>query len=396
MSDQPDASREVHDLATVCRHIKQVIAANYAKAIWVKAEIAQVGRSKVGAYITLVDKDQSESINAQLDAVIWQSTFVKIRAKVGAELLESLLQKGQEVMLQIQLSFHERYGLKAEIQDVDPSFSLGQLERIRMQNYEALVKSGLIHLNKTKPLALVPRQLAIISSAKAAGLKDLLVQLRDNPYGYTFKAKFFNAAVQGDGAANEIIRALEQVQYAKQHFDAIVLVRGGGSKLDLAAFDHLELCKSIANCPIPVITGIGHEIDRSLADEVAHTALKTPTAVAAFLINHIAEAEGNTEQLFAQIVSLGKRNIELANRKLIVLEEQVQRESKRYIQQQQQKLEFVAERIKILDPAAILKRGYALVYKQGQLISSVHDSQDQDQLDIQFADGMIRVVRGRR
>ncbi|RKZ09334.1 exodeoxyribonuclease VII large subunit, partial [bacterium] len=273
-------------------HIRQVVALNFEQLIWVSCEISQARQSRGHHYLELVEKaEHSDDIRAQSSAVIWARTFSRIRKKCG-DLIDDILQDGVEVRVQVRVDFHERYGLKLVIEDIDPSFTMGNLETRRREILETLQKKGLVEKNGLLPLPVVPQRIAVLSSEHAAGYHDFMQHLRENPYEYHFDTHLFPVALQGSSVEKEVVTALQSVAKAAVHYDCVAIIRGGGSRLDLSGFDNLAIGEAIAHCPIPVFTGIGHEIDQSVADIVANYALKTPTAVADAIIEMTATFEG--------------------------------------------------------------------------------------------------------
>ena len=268
------------------QHIRQALELNFDERIWVQCEIAQIGQSRGHHYVTLVQKSPyGDQILAQSQAVIWKGNFEKLRLK-HRDLLQDVLQEGAEVSLLIKVDFHERYGLKLLVEGIDPSYTLGQLALQKQQALEKLIQEKLLDKNKSVFLPTVVQHVAILSSETAAGYIDFVEQLRHNSYAYDFHMHLFPVAVQGQNLVPEFLIQLERIYKRKHDFDLIVVVRGGGGKMDLGGFDDYKLCQMVANAPLAVICGIGHDIDESLLDLVAHSSLKTPTAVADFIVEH--------------------------------------------------------------------------------------------------------------
>jgi exodeoxyribonuclease VII large subunit len=273
-------------LFDVLQHLRRTVVLNFPESLWIKAEIAQIRESRGHIYLEIIEKDSgTEEWIAQAGAVLWQNQRVALTRKLGTQ-LRAVLQEGMEILCKARVDFHERYGLKLVIEDVDPAYTAGQLALERQKRLEALQREGLIGKNRSLPLPPVLQRVAILSSPQAAGLQDFEQQLLQNTLGYRFFTRLFPAAMQGNLLENESIAQLTRIRAQSQQFDCVVIIRGGGSKLDLAGFDSLELCRAIAHFPLPVFTGIGHDIDQTLTDLVAHQALKTPTAVAEFLLQN--------------------------------------------------------------------------------------------------------------
>ena len=393
--------------------LRQVVALNFPEALWVRCEIAQLNKSRGHVYLDLVEKDEAENEPiAQASAAIWQNTLKRLQSKLGATNLNPLLQAGVEVLLRVKVEYHERYGLKLVVEDIDPSYTLGKLEQRRRQLYEQLLAQGLMGKNAQIPLRPVLQRIAVISSETAAGYQDFLQHLGENVYGYAFKTTFFAAAVQGVQVEAEVLKQLRAVQRQATRFDAVALIRGGGAKLDLAGFDSLALCQAIADFPLPIFTGIGHDVDETLVDLVAHRALKTPTAVADFLIQHNLNFEGQLAELSQYLRYAASENLHEAQLHLLSnvqslqsapslllarQKDQLQRIAAelpltlRYQQREQwQKIEQMEQICQLLSIEGTLQRGFSITLREGKPLSSANLIQPGDVLDIQFKDGTVR------
>jgi exodeoxyribonuclease VII large subunit len=283
------------------KYIKQVVSLNFDEPVWVKCEISQIRQSKGHYYLELIEKSSvNEQVIAQMGATIWAGDYMRIAGKLGNE-KEQILKNGAAVQLLVEVTFHERYGLKFNIRDVDLAFPLGQFEQKRREILLRLQAEGLIGLNEQTHLPLVAQRVAVISSEQAAGYQDFRTHLGVNPYGFHFEAQLFQASMQGASVSGDVIKQLQKID--THYFDCVVIIRGGGSRIDLSDFDSYELGKVIANYPIPVLTGIGHEIDISTTDMVAWKSFKTPTAVADFLISRARDFEVWLNDAFTRLVS---------------------------------------------------------------------------------------------
>ena len=378
-----------YTLHELTEFIRRVIALNLPQSLWVCSEIAQQNFSRGHCYLQLIEKTtSSDELLARGEAVIWSNTVKKLQRKLGKQFRE-LLQPGLEVKLLVKVNFNERYGFKLVVEDVDPVYTLGKLESVRRQTMAALQAQQLIGKNHSLPLPLVLQRIALISSDTAAGYEDFNHQLATNPYGFDFHCELFPAAMQGAQVRPEVKRQLRRIQQLG-HFDCVVITRGGGSRLDLLAFDDFELCKAVANCRLPVIVGIGHEVDETILDHVAHTALKTPTAVAEFLINQNLHFDATLIQAGQTLLQLSQQRI---TTELLWLEEArqgVHWQAKAKTGNQQQQLSYLTEEIRqnayalvrlsgnaldhleqicqLLDVDATLSRGYSLVTKGNSLL----------------------------
>lgn len=391
--------------------IRRVVALNFPDAVWVSAEIAQVNISKGHVFISLVQKEEDgESVVAQSEAVIWSSDYLRLLRKLGKD-FGSLLQEGMEVMVSAKVEFNERYGFKLRISDIDPAYTIGKLALQRSRVIETLKKENLLEKNASLPLPPVVQRIAVLSSEKAAGLQDFLDQVRHNQFGYVFKNKLFPTAMQGDKVEQEMIAQLKRIALQRDDFDCVVIIRGGGARLDLVAFDSLKLSRAIASFPLPVIAGIGHNIDETVIDLVAHTSLKTPTAVAEFFIQRNLNFEMQIADLGNRIRQLSSQQLTNAGMNLNRLGDQFVFSTNAILHRQAGMLEFIEEKIPaslkstlkteaiklanlekmclLLSPEITLKRGFSLSLIKGKTITSVSQAKAGDTLETRFADGKI-------
>lgn len=277
--------QETITLFQLNQKIRGILDDALLSSIWVKAEIGELRVNRNGhCYIDLVEKDeQSDQLRARSRAMIWAQNFRMLKAYFESSTGQSLT-TGLKVLVKVTVQFQEVFGLSLIINDIDPSFTMGDLARKRREVLIRLEEEGVIDMNRELPLPPVVQKIAIISSPTAAGYGDFINQLDNNPYGIKFYHRIFHAVMQGDRAEASIAAAFDKIFQYADFFDAVVLIRGGGASIDLMCFDSYWVAYHIAQFPLPVLTGIGHERDESVADLVANTGLKTPTAVAAFLI----------------------------------------------------------------------------------------------------------------
>lgn len=402
-----------YSLFELNEYIRRVIALNFNEPVWINCEIAQIKESRGNVYLELVEQDEnSNEIKARIDATIWYKSYLFIKNKLGA-LTPSILSEGARVLLKVNVEFHERYGLKLNIEDIDPSYTIGQLEMARQKILQKLSDEGVINKNKDKFFPKVIQRVAVISAHNAAGYIDFIDQLSNNPYGYYISYTLFPAAMQGQNTEREVCAAIDAINESKQNFDCIIIIRGGGSKLDLGGFDNFNIGYKIATSPIPVITGIGHEIDSTVADAVANVSLKTPTAVANFLIDHNLVFESKIIEFSQWIGQLAnqqlKRHELILNQttqiiRIIPLEKirqhtqhmknlnaQLKQTGNHIIKNQSESISFAEKQIQMLNPENVLRRGYAIVKSDNQYISSVYIAEKQEHLNITFQDGSINV-----
>lgn len=400
----------VYTLFDLNEYIRRVLSLNFQQALWIEAELAEAGRSRGHWYLDLVQKGPADDVVAQAQAVLWATDYRRLRQALGPA-LDAVLEAGLAVKMLVKVDFHERYGLKFVIQDLDPAWTLGQLALQRRQTLQTLQQLGLLERNRQLPLPLVLQRLAVISSETAAGYQDFRSHLAQNPFGYRFEDRFFAAAVQGRNAEPELIAALEAVRARQADFDAVVILRGGGARLDLAAFDGLALAKTVATLPLPVLTGIGHDSDESVLDLVVHTALKTPTAVADFLLQHNLSFEHNLARLAAQLRLYGDQRLQTFALDIDRAETALQWGSRQRCQHAAQQLDFLETQLPLLsarflercrrdltqaealcaalDPQKALQRGYSITTQQGKLVRSAAAVSPGAVLETRFIDGVV-------
>lgn len=289
--------------------LKAAIKDHLEPSYWIVAEIGELNHHSSGhCYLTLVEK-KGQKVLAKIRATIWSFTFSNIQTTFF-RVTGMPLEAGMTVLLNAVPEFHEVYGLSLNVREIDPNYTLGERERARQETIAKLEREGLLELNKQIPLPTVAQKIAVISSATAAGFGDFTNQLENNPYGYKAQLKLYSATMQGDAAAESIMTAITSIEASGQEFDLLVIIRGGGAKTDLDCFDDYELCKKIAECRLPVVTGIGHERDETIADMVANTRLKTPTAVAEFILSAMLHFESEMQLMLERITRV---SIELIN-----------------------------------------------------------------------------------
>ena len=305
----------LYDLGTL---IKRVLSLNFQDKIWVKAEIAGCKVVRGIAYLELVEKEegQSDKIIAQQSAVIWQGTLQKLNGKLS-EPITGFLEIGREILVLVQIDFNVRYGLKLVIDDIDPAYTLGKLFQQRQELEKLIFTEKLHEPNKLIPLAPVIQRIAILSNDQAAGYQDFVHQLTENTLNYAFSLTLFPISLQGTLVEETVLIQLAEILKADTAFDVVLILRGGGSKLDLAGFDSIKICRAISSFPIKIITGIGHEVDETLSDIVAGISLKTPTAVAEYLLYHNQNFEASIQKMVLKINEKTRYKVQQSKLKLL-------------------------------------------------------------------------------
>ncbi len=289
----PGTERKVYPLSKVTAAVSAMLKEQVgSKLFWVRAEISQCGFKNGHAYLDLVEEQEGKRM-AQLKGTIWSSQVAVIRKALGNE-FDEVLKPGREIVFSAHMAFHAVWGFSLNIQHIDLDILLGEMERRRKATLEALSKEGAIGRNGRLELAIVPQRLILIGSKGTAGFTDFLAHLKSNVWGYGMDIGVVDVPVQGAQAPGALVSALHRAGRValRTAVDAVVVLRGGGAKLDLDVFNDLTLCRTIAAMDIPVLVGVGHETDQTLVDVVAHTACKTPTAVADFVIERMSEFEG--------------------------------------------------------------------------------------------------------
>ena len=367
--------REHIDLYTLQSRLKTGLEDLFPEKVWVRAEIASVSvKSNGHCYIDLAQSGPG-GISARAKAVIWRTKYYALNQFFIAA-AGSSIQAGMAVLARVQVTYSELYGLTLVIDDIDPQFTLGEQELERRRTIARLEEEGLIDRQKELAAAAIPYALAVVSARDAAGYGDFCRHLHGNEFGFVFRTDLFEATMQGPTAPESISDAIDRIESSGVRYDAVLILRGGGSVLDLACFDDYGLCWRIAQCPIPVYTAIGHDRDRHAADLVAHASVKTPTALAdEFIDCYMAEDERiSSFSVRLRLAFLNKVNT-LSSR-----------------------VDLLEARIKAADPRSILKRGYLLAADaRGRVLKSAAGVSVGDSVSLMFADGTLDCeVKSRR
>lgn len=357
------SSPQTYQLSDLMNDLQLVIKSSFDQSYWVVAELANVSGSPKGhMYFELVEKSEQQII-AKARANLWSFRRHQI-IHAFEEVTRQTLKAGMKVLLQLQVDFHSVYGLSFQILDIDPSYSLGELERQRQETIQKLKEEGLLEFNKQYVLSQVVQNLAIISSETAAGYQDFMNQIEANSLGYIFNTKLFPAVMQGENAPNSISSALDKIEAENIDYDAIILIRGGGSNLDLACFDDYQLNARLAQAYFPIFSGIGHERDTSVTDMIAHTRLKTPTAVAEFIIEHNEKFEIEVTNLFSDIIEFSKEIVSNNKEKLREFSFLINQSSQQLIHNDQNYLKDIGFILNNLSIKQINKNQNQIIQKQ--------------------------------
>ncbi len=296
------SEKQVFTLQQVVRSIKKTLEDRYTQNYWVKAEMHKLNRYPSGhAFPELVQKDENKIV-AQITGTIWKQQLERINTKF-IEVVKEPLREGTTLLLLVKINYSETFGLGLQILDIDPSFSLGELQKQREETLRKLAKEGLLNLNQKLHFPLLPKRVAIISAESSKGLSDFMQVLQENEKSYFIFTHLFNAYLQGDVAVQSIISALKKIKRVKDHFDIVIIVRGGGAEVGMTCYNNYDLCKAIAEFPLPVLTGIGHSTNLNVAEMVSFRNEITPTKLAEFLLQTFREFEQETKRLNREMIA---------------------------------------------------------------------------------------------
>lgn len=388
-----ETGREYVELAELQRQVREGLAERFPGKVWVRAEIREWSpRANGHCYLSLT-QTKGEVTVAEARAMIWRSRYGVIKDFFEKE-TGSPLGPGITVLARVQVSFHEVYGYSLVIDDIDPAFTAGEQALRKKRTLERLAAEGYIDLQQELALPPLPRRLAVVSSPTAAGYGDFRRHLADNAYGFRFEVELFEALMQGEAAPASIIDALGRVDPAR--FDAVLILRGGGSELDLACFDDYGLAVAIATCPLPVVTAIGHDRDVHVADQVANTSVKTPTALADLFLDCFVAEDEAVGALCARIRAGLVRRVDALEGAAAGLRERIRYGLSARIGLQESRLSVLEARIVGGDPRGILRRGYVLVTDgEGKVLKSAAAVRSGAAIGVRFADGTLEAIVNR-
>lgn len=399
-------------LSELQRLVRTALDERFPLPLWISAEIAELKVNYSGhCYLELVEKGGDNGIpTAQARAVVWRSHYPRIAADFEAATGRPLA-AGMRILARASVSYHELYGFSLRIIDIDPSYTLGEMERLRQETIDRLRREGVWEMNRSLAMPLPVQRVAVVSSAQAAGYRDFRKELERSPY--RIEHRLFDAFMQGEAAEDSIIAALCAVADAEEPFDAVAILRGGGSASDLNCFNSYRLCSYVAQFPLPVITGIGHDKDTSVADMVAHTPLKTPTAVAVWLSERAAQAavrlDEASQRLHDAVIllvrdrertlqrlggELASRSAALAAReqgRIDTLSSRLPAEAAALVARCRERLAAAEALAESRSPRHILRLGFAVVRRDGRAVISAHDIHSGQKLEIEVADGRFEV-----
>ena len=402
---------------------------------WVEAELSEVREGYGGhCYMELIEKEErSNTLIAKAHAACWRNRWISIRPQFE-QVTGQRLHAGMKVLLKVHAQFHENYGFSWIVDDIDPNYTMGDMARKRQEIIRTLKEEGVFDLQKELALPMFCQRIAVVSSATAAGYGDFCNQLAGNDYCLQFKTGLFAATMQGEGVEQSVIAALNRIDAEYEDWDCVVIIRGGGATSDLSGFDTLALAENVANFPLPIITGIGHERDESVLDMISFQKVKTPTAAAAFLVQHLTDVYVRVMEAQETIVQNVKHRLQVekmrldrlnksipvqfslvktrqgayidrlmnrlsqqvlskvadAQRKLEILSQNVQPVLERKMMSESHRLQMLEQRIRSQDPELLLKRGYSITLKNGKSIRSASLLTSGDVIVTRFAEGTVK------
>ena len=377
------------DLFELQSRLKQGIESLFPKRVWIKAEVSAVkARSGGHCYLELSQSD-ARGLVAKASAIIWSSKF-RFIAPYFESVTGSPIREGMVILAEVQVNYSELYGLSLIINDVDPEYSLGLKELERQRTIERLQKEGLMELQKGLLMASLPYRLAVISAEDAAGYRDFVRHVEENPYGFSLEMTLFPALMQGADCPASVIGTLDAVLESGVEYDAVLILRGGGAKLDLACFDDYDMAAVIAQFPIPVLTAIGHDQDYHVCDMVAHEFVKTPTALADFILGIYEQEDERISSLQTRMRLAFSNKIYAAESALNMLQARIRGGFSMKIANMEAALKLVEARMAAADPRRIMERGYALaVDGRGVVVKGAEGLTAGDRLSVMFNDGTL-------
>ena len=389
---------------------------------WVEAELSECRENSGHCYMELIEKDErSNTPVARASAKCWRQTWMMVKPYFERTTGQPL-RVGMKVLLKVYAQFHEAYGFSWIVSDIDPTYTLGDMARKRQEIIRQLKEEGVFDLQRELSIPIFAKRIAVISAQHAAGYGDFLRQLEDNEYGFRFEVSLFPAIMQGEQVEQSVISALndiyeqsqELIANSRKPFDCVVILRGGGATADLSGFDTLALAENVAQFPIPIITGIGHDRDESILDMVSHTRVKTPTAAAAFLIDHLrrvwdritnAEVSSNQyvserlryqqqriSQLATLIPTLALRRLSDSHHRIEMTESRLPVAIGRRLTDEKHRIERLSILLQGFDPQLLLKRGFSITVHNGKAVRDPSLLEAGDEIETRVEKGTIRSV----
>ena len=401
-----------YSLLELNRLVRATIEDTLCEQYWLEAEIGQIGENNGHCYLEFIQKIEGHNTPvARAKAKCWRNVWGSVRPYFEHTTGQTLT-LGMKVLVLVHPDFHEAFGFSWIVDDIDPRFTLGDMARRRQEIIRQLKAEGVFDLNRELPLPLFTQRIAVISSSTAAGYGDFCRQLEENKRGFRFSVTLYESLMQGEGVERSIISALDKINAHIDDYDCVVIIRGGGATSDMSGFDSLLLAENVANFPLPVITGIGHDRDECILDMVSHTRVKTPTAAAAFLIDRLEQVARRIDDAADRITSYVQHRMEIEKMRLSRASERIpilfslvksKQENKmetlnqriasavqRLIDRRRHTLDILEQRTKSLDPTLLLQRGYTITLVNGHALRSPSAVKPGDIIVTRLADGMVK------
>ena len=394
------------------RLVRTTIEDTLCEQYWLEAEIGQIGENNGHCYLEFIQKVEGHNTPvARAKAKCWRNVWGSVRPYFEHTTGQTLT-LGMKVLVLVHPDFHEAFGFSWIVDDIDPRFTLGDMARRRQEIIRQLKAEGVFDLNRELPLPLFTQRIAVISSSTAAGYGDFCRQLEENKRGFRFSVTLYESLMQGEGVERSIISALDKINAHIDDYDCVVIIRGGGATSDMSGFDSLLLAENVANFPLPVITGIGHDRDECILDMVSHTRVKTPTAAAAFLIDRLEQVARRIDDAADRITSYVQHRMEIEKmrlsraaeripilfslvkskqeNKMETLNQRIASAVQRLIDRRRHTLDILEQRTKSLDPTLLLQRGYSITLVNGHALRSPSAVKPGDIIVTRLADGTVK------
>ena len=405
------ASERTFTLLELNHMVRETIERQMDGKYWVEAELSDL-HDRNHCYMELVENDPfSPTPLAKARAVCWANRWTALRSKFERQ-TQQQLRPGIKVRMMVTPTFHEAYGFAYQVSDIDPDYTLGDIVRKRMEIIRQLKEAGIFDLQRELALPRFAQRIAVVSSAQAAGYGDFCHQIDDNSYGLSFSHELFAAIMQGEQVEQSVIAALDRINARIDEFDVVVIIRGGGATTDMSGFDTLALAENVANFPLPIITGIGHDRDECILDMVSYMRVKTPTAAATFLIDHLSEVYTALVSARERISRIAERHLAYEKMRLKQLADRIptlfaltrERQTKRIdalahrldsaatqrLERERHRLQLVAQRAQAQDPIHILRRGYSITLHNGHALRSGDELADGDIIETRLEQGTLK------
>lgn len=381
---------QAYSLTDLCEHIQDVMAAEMAEHYWVRAEIASLS-VRSHCYMELVEKAENGILAAKVRATCWSNVY-NLLAPYFFQETGQTLHVGLQVLVEVSVDFHAVYGLSLNIWNIDPAYTLGDLAKQRQATIRQLEEDGVMELQQALQVPILPRRIAVVSSADAAGYGDFCDQLKNNRFGFAFQPHLFPAIMQGESAARSIIQALETIASQEEEWDLVVIIRGGGASTDLSCFDNYVLASHCAQFPLPIIAGIGHTRDVSVVDMVVHTTVKTPTATAEWLIARITEQVEAVGELLVRLQHATQVAVYNEKNRLNIYQQRIASSILTARVRERSRLDLLNKTIELHSPERIYKMGYSLTTINGKVVRKLTDVPKGARIETHLQEGSIQSI----